>query len=166
MKWSWAWLKYWTVMYLINLPLVLLVGMHETRGSERVGFLTAILVMWFFGIPLFLFPGRFRVAFFVGGVIVAIFQSCPIIHYISAVFVITSMKFLIGNDFAQTDLNRFLFSFTHFVLVLQCLAFASLAIGIPLVWLPLKRKPSNAVSEETSPPNQADEATATDTFPE
>lgn len=103
LRWDWGWVKQWSFIFIINLGIPFLFGLHYIRDGGAIGLAFGILALWMMGIAAGYLPKKFRNAILIGGIGVAISQVFPIFQIICGSVAIGSWQKLTGLNVDKPD---------------------------------------------------------------
>lgn len=79
-RFAWDWVGWWTLVFVGNLPVPLIMGLVATRCGGRIGLFGGMAAVYWVGVVLTGFRFRLGQPLTLGGVWVAVFQLLPVLH--------------------------------------------------------------------------------------
>ncbi len=81
LDWLWA----WVIVFFANLPIPLVFARSAVGDAGMHGVIGGLLVLFWIGFALCLFRFRVGRSLVIGGAAVALWQVCPVFHYVAGV---------------------------------------------------------------------------------
>jgi len=146
----------WTLVFVLNLALPLPVGLSLTREGGVAGILVAVFVCWAVGLAGCYHLPRAARAATDGGILVAMFQVFPVVHFVVGIGAVFIWERVAGHAaFRATGWRAELAGFGVSVLTALPLLFVAWVLGGGPGLLfagPVARTPDEADYIESGPP--------------
>ena len=134
-RWDTGWAAWWTLIYLLNLPLPLVLGGAVTDRGGKLGMALGVVVLWTVGLAVCAWSDWLRRAAIAGGFMVAITQFCFVLHFHAGVFALSSWSRMTGEGMGIGGPLSEVGGFAVTVMTGQPLMFLALAVGCALCWM-------------------------------
>ncbi len=93
----WGWVAAWSLVFAMNLPFPLALGLAVTEGGGRIGMGLAAMMLWTAGLAAGSWSERLRAVMLSGGSLVALFQIIfPVLQVVAGVIGLQSWSGVAG----------------------------------------------------------------------